>query len=524
MTAGVVVAALAFTACSSSESGGGTTVPAAAPTTAAPTTSRAPATTAAASTTTGPTTAPPPTTEAPKPIPDPVTVTGPVEAATPMANAARLDLAFAAYTEEEYFISGDASSYTVDGERSTDGKWTAAPDDSAAFTTRIIVRRPAKAADFSGTVVVEWLNVSAGADGDPDWGYLHSEIIREGHAWVGVSAQAVGVSGGQPILASQAATGGLVAADPVRYGSLVHPGDRYSWDIYSHAAGALLNPDGPNPLGDLVPQQVIAAGESQSAMFLTSYINGVHPVAPIFDGFLVHSRAGGAPPFDGTAMERGSTVGYAIRDDLDVPVMIFSTETDLTVLGYSAARQDDTDLIRGWEVAGTAHADAYLLEEVYGVQGDASGLLNCPTTLNSGPHHEVLQAAFHHLVAWAAGGLPPPTSQRIELSSTDPAAIARDDRGNALGGIRTPLVDVPLATLSGDPAVEAGEGFCFLFGSTTPFDRATIRSLYPSRDAYSQAFATARDEAVQAGFVLGDDVEAMTNRALAKYDELAGNR
>ncbi len=441
-----------------------------------------------------------------------------------MANAALQDLAGAGYTEQEYFISGDATAYTTNGARSVDGKWTISGDGTAPFKTRIIVRRPANAADFSGTVVVEWLNVSAGADGDPDWGYLHRELLRRGHAWVGVSAQAVGVSGGKPLLDTPAATGGLVAADPERYGALIHPGDRYSWDIFTHGGAALLNPDGPKPLGDLVPERVIAVGESQSAFFLTSYINGVHPLARVFDGFLVHSRGNGAPSFDVGAFDPGATTAYTIRDDLDVPVMIFSTETDLTVLGYAAARQDDTDLIRGWEVAGAAHADAFLLEEVYGISPDAdlAGVLNCPAPLNSGPQHEVLQAAFHHLVAWVADGTLPPTSPRIELSSTEPPVIARDDTGNALGGIRTPLVDVPVAALSGDPAAEAGQGFCFLFGSTTPFPKATLAGLYPTRDAYSKAFAVARDRVVKEGFVLGDDVDEMTERALKTFDKLTG--
>ena len=42
---------------------------------------------------------------------------------------------------------------------------------------------------FNGTVVVEWLNVSGGVDAAPDWTFAHTELIREGYAWVGVSAQ-----------------------------------------------------------------------------------------------------------------------------------------------------------------------------------------------------------------------------------------------------------------------------------------------------------------------------------------------
>src|SRR5690606_28228398 len=95
-----------------------------------------------------------------------------------------------------------------------------------------------------------------------------------------------------------------------------------------------------------------------------TFVNGVHPLRPVFDGFLVHSRGGGAAPVDGSAEEGlGSSIAgeVHIRDDLDVPVLVFSTETDLTLLGYAPARQPDSDHVRSWEIAGTAHADAFLL-------------------------------------------------------------------------------------------------------------------------------------------------------------------
>src|SRR5512147_3119696 len=63
------------------------------------------------------------------------------------------------YVESEYVAAGRASSYTARLPLSGDGRWTFDPGDTAPYRTRILVRRPAKAADFSGTVIVEWLNV-----------------------------------------------------------------------------------------------------------------------------------------------------------------------------------------------------------------------------------------------------------------------------------------------------------------------------------------------------------------------------
>src|SRR6186713_2218894 len=96
-------------------------------------------------------------------------VAGPISGPeSPSIDSTRLDLASYGYVEEEFFVSGTATSYGSDAPLSADGKWTALPRDRATYTTRLLVRRPATRARFDGTVLVEWLNVSAGFDGTPD--------------------------------------------------------------------------------------------------------------------------------------------------------------------------------------------------------------------------------------------------------------------------------------------------------------------------------------------------------------------
>ena len=70
---------------------------------------------------------------------------------------------------------------------------------TAAYKTRIFVYRPKNPKKFNGTVVVEWNNVSGGVDSAPDWIQGHVELLREGVAWMGVSAQIVGVESGTPL-------------------------------------------------------------------------------------------------------------------------------------------------------------------------------------------------------------------------------------------------------------------------------------------------------------------------------------
>ena len=85
--------------------------------------------------------------------------------------------------------------------------------------------------------------------------------------------------------------------DPGRYGGLVHPGDSYSYDIFSQA-GQAIRDNSATILGGLTPQKLFAAGESQSAGRMVTYIDAVQPLTHVYDGFLVHSRsaAGAAWP------------------------------------------------------------------------------------------------------------------------------------------------------------------------------------------------------------------------------------
>lgn len=450
------------------------------------------------------------------------------------------------YVEEEFFIGGQATRYETVGEAGADGLWTAQPADTADYRTRVLVRRP-PADVFSGTVVVEWLNVTA-VEASPDWGYLSEEIGRSGHAYMAVSAQALGVIGGEALLSveidaeasaefgtegQEPSSGGLVNIDPDRYGTLAHPGDAYAFDMFSQV-GAAVAAESDLILGGLDPATVLALGESQSAGFLTTYLNAIHPLARVYDGFLVHSRGAGGAPIGGAfgeATEEGSSSftdeGVRIRTDLTEPVFIVQAETDLTLLGYSLARQPDTDTVRTWEMAGTAHADAHIIRGIIGgPRNPAVGsLLGCDALINAGPHHEGVQAALHHLVIWIEGGPPPPAGARIQLTDSDPVAIARDELGVALGGVRNPLVDVPVAVYSGDPpgglSLDSVEGFdiCGLFGQTTPIAQTTLIELHGSADDYVAAFTAATENAVDAGFLLPGDAaqlieEAEANRAL----------
>ncbi|HMD46832.1 MAG TPA: alpha/beta hydrolase domain-containing protein [Acidimicrobiales bacterium] len=433
-------------------------------------------------------------------------VSGPVTTGTIIEPAAvtTYDLAQYGYVEHEYFVSGTATSYRPTAPLGRDGKWSVAAASTAPYRTRIIVRAPADPKRFNGTVLVEWLNVSV-VEAAPDWIYMNPDLMKQGYAWVGVSAQAFGVDGGQALLATSA-SGGLVRAEPARYGSLEHPGDQYSYDIFSQVARALR---GGGAMGGLHPRHLIAVGESQSAIYLTSYLDAVAPRARAFDGYFVHSRGGSPAPLTGTGLFGGAVLlGTRIRDDLTVPVLVFETETDLgPLLHYGPARQPDNAHLRVWEVAGTAHADAYQV-------GTVTSLLGCTAPINDGPEHFVISAALSDLTRWVGGGAPPPTPAPLRLTRPGSTTLVRDDLGNALGGVRTPAVDTPVATLSG-AAPASTATICALFGSATPFDATTLVRLYHDKAGYLADFERSLAGAISRGYLLAADRGALLAQARA---------
>ena len=409
------------------------------------------------------------------------------------------DLGTVGYEQSELFLSGTASAYTSPVPLTADGKWTVTPVAPQPFKTRAIVYRPIDPARFNGTVFVEWLNVSAGLDAGPWWTMAHNELIRRGFAWVGVSAQQAGVNATK-------------TRDPARYGTLNHPGDSYSYDVFSQI-GQAVRDQSAAVLGGLTPRVVLATGESQSAIRLTTYINAVQPLVHAYDGFLVHSRfRSGASLSQSPLAQIPVPSPTFTRRDLDVPVLVVQMETDVASGSFSA-RQADTRRYRLWETAGTAHADTYTLGVGANDIGDGAGAtamfqsmrtppstqVGCASPINSGPQHWVVETAASRLNAWVKQGKLPPKAPRLRVASESPFAFALDANGNVKGGIRTPQVDAPIAKLSG--IGQSGAGFCSLFGTTVPFSTAQLTALYPTHKAFTRAWKHATASAVKAGFI-----------------------
>jgi hypothetical protein len=424
-----------------------------------------------------------------------------------------LDWSRFGYEWSELYIDGDAHSYHDVTPLTADGAWTIAADATTApFKTRLRVLKPSNPRCFNGTVYVEWFNVTALQDAAPVLGYAHNEITRQCAAFVGVSAQAAGVNA-------------LLSQFPDRYGSaganLTHPGDSYSYDIFSQA-GEAISADASSILGpSFEVERLLAVGQSQSAGRLVTYVNALAEKG-IYDGYLIQGRgANGAALRQAPLTPIGTPGPTLIRTDLTQPVLSFQSEAESRL-----PRQPDSPRFRWWEVAGTAHIDAYSNSVSFNDYGDLAGarLLfdrmvhpftgpflifgHCTFGVNAGGQHWVFQAAVHKLNDWVAKGTPPPTAPRLATSDgTGAGALVLDQHGNATGGIRTPHVDVPIATLrpSGNTPAAGGLNFCGTFGTTTPFSAEKLAQLYRNHWIFALKWNLSTASAVKAGFMLPFD-------------------
>jgi hypothetical protein len=480
----------------------------------------------------------------------PIPVFGDTQVSAPPANSgppwapfADPGLTAAGFVEEEFFIEGTATAYVAAAPLGNSGVWQVTPGANAPYKTRLLVRRPSQAKRFNGIVIVEWFNVTLGADSPAEWAYSRVEIERGGYAWVGVSAQWGGVAspGPPPIPGSP---GSLKVFNPVRYGPLVHPGDSFAYDIFSQAGQALRNPNGLDPLGGLEIETLLATGQSQAAARMVTYVNAIHPLAQVYDGFLVQSRSGGAAALSQVFKgDPGSPLTVPptpqipapnptlIRADLDEPVLVLQTETD--VPASIAARRADDARFRLWEVAGTAHVDAYVLDGGLGSPELLMESICDPAAtpaldvipVNAGPLTYAVRAALRHAAYWAHAGPEPPMAARIE---TVGVVVQRDPTtGIARGGIRLPEITVPKWTLRGDRS-PAGNPFCVLLGRTDPWrpdpwdggptdavhPDPDLALLYPNHGRYVSAFVQAAADSVEAGFLLREDRQEVQQRAV----------
>jgi hypothetical protein len=439
--------------------------------------------------------------DAPEPA-EPPRVTGPITGEHAPWGAPAVDLAARGYRLDEFALEGTARAFHLLTDPTPDGRWSVAEYARAPYRTRLLVLRPERTANANGTVVVTWQNVSAGYESSaPTDGEIY-----DGYTWVGVSAQEVGLYGFPTGMERMASRRGrpLLEHDPERYGDLHHPGDQAAFDLFTQA-GRALAADRPardvDPLSGLDVARLVAAGGSQSAMRLATYLNAVHPTERIFDGFLLSVWEARAPRPEEGVLPMG--VRTALRTDIPTPVIVVNSEFESTHLARVPCA--DAEWLRIWEVAGTPHGNARShLDEP-----DRRGRV--ANRLRYAPVHDAALRALHR---WLDEGVPAPHQPRIEMDLGPPLRIATDADGNARGGIRLPELAMPTATYQG---VAMGSGRLPLFGAATRFRDEDLRARYPDRATYERGWHAAVDALVESGALRPEDAPAMH----ARVDEVS---
>jgi len=357
----------------------------------------------------------------------------------------------------------------------------------APYTSRILVRRPKDPAKFTGTVFMEWYNVSGGIDFDPLWNYSWEYFMREGHVEVSVSAQAVGANS-------------LITNDPERYAEISHPGDGVAAQaIFSQAAMAIRS-QSELILGECMPvDAVIGMGQSQSGMMLGLYINTAGPVDKMYDGYIDH-----------TGMEPGSNNPHA-------PTFVVFSMTE-----GNGALEDGPNLVE-WVVAGATHTDEFTVTRGSRAAVDLGmdpASMACALPMNQFPSYRVYNAVCDWIHRWVREGKRPPSFPRLEgegggmmsMFLGGGSSFDTDEYGNVLGGVRLPELEVPIAvyTTTNGP----GEGSdiiammaCGLGGATDKFSEEKLLELYPTHDDYVEKYTAATEKAVADGILLEEDAE-----------------
>jgi len=434
-----------------------------------------------------------------------IQVEGPREPKTASPRA----VARSGYLEEEYLVSGTADLYGYD-----DAWETVLFRSDVPFTTRLLVRRPADDAVASGDVLLEPLHPSM--DMASAWPRLGQALLKAGWSWIGVTQHPMGLAATQ-------------ASDP-QYADLNVPDAGLGFDILSQVATWVR----AHGLPGLRLDHLFMSGASHTGTFQRVFLaDGFHQRArrpdggPAVEGYLIQISSGAFMLGGYHQLHEGASVPPAgdrrrVIGPLDVPVIELLSEGEAET-NRDARRADSDepgDRYRLYEVPGAAHMSrrdplSHALPETVEEASDF------PMPILAG-------AALRHLRRWAVDGVAPPHADRLtNLSGEENAPrggrgearpLLRDEHANALGGVRTPELDVPIASYyPHSTLIGGGEGRPGfqgdLMGSMTRFSQEKLRSLYGSSEHYRREYDASVSRLADEGWI--DEAEAAEWRARA---------
>jgi len=378
-------------------------------------------------------------------VPNIPTVEGPITGPGPMHPGIRpgpegTNLEDFDYVTEEFFVSG-----------------TAGPAN-ASFKVRLLVRRPANPAKFSGRVLGEPTHRGGNA---LICQYARFGIGKRGHLCADVMARPINLSN------PNTAGAGLHEFNLARYGTL-HVASDQTNEILGQVGRLLRSNLSGGPLAGYPVRTLVMGGTSDSSGATRTYMSSATMLdhadlrmpdgGPIYEGFFVTSTLGGAPV-----------------PVTDVPTIQMPSQSE--VHARDDYRRPDSDApgdqFRIYEVSGMSHNDARENPAFFG----------CTHPLSHFPHGALTFMGLQHVLDWAAHGAIPPRAPYMEVDNdlSDGTRVALDAHANAKGGVRSTYLDVPAFTFT---IPNSGPGLCSQTGWITPFSDAKMQSLYRNHGGY----------------------------------------
>jgi hypothetical protein len=380
------------------------------------------------------------------------------------------------YVQEEWFISGTAS-----GKR---------------YTTRMLVRRPADPAKFSGIIIAE----SIRSTGIRTIWSLQDYLVRSGAAYVEIGANYLGMNNV------------VKPSSPERYATIDMP--EIQGGVFGHvmeiiAQGGMLLKTSPKdgPFSGFRVRKIILGGCSEQGLIVRQYMRDGHPIyrmadgKSIFDGYFPACVADWP---EQAILVNGQPFANFTPGPIEVPVINLTGQQEVEAwpeFGRKFERADSDaphDRYRVYEVAGMGH-----------------GLVRSRTTCAAGQQPSgfasqyVAANALDKLIRWVDRGIAPPKADRLVAERRN-GPIRKDGHGNALGGLRSVQVDVPIA------AYFTGVGLCTY---EVPFAAERLAQMYGAPSKFAARVRARVNELVAAGWYLAEDADSARGDATQPVSE-----
>ncbi|MEU6379138.1 alpha/beta hydrolase domain-containing protein [Streptomyces sp. NPDC046909] len=401
------------------------------------------------------------------------------------------------YTEKEFLVSGTANVY----EHGPDGEVRVKQAD-VPYTTRVLVRMPKDARDFSGKVHLE-----AGPSGLDGLSRSADKVFADGDAWVTVLTHALSSS-----------TQRMKTADPARYDALSLPEFGQNCDILSQVGTLLKTRTADNPLNGYRVKSVYANGWAFAAsVWLTYTGEGFHDRVrlpngrPVFDGYLI-GNPGDYQPINSTAPAVAKDDPRQKVRDLDVPVIVL-----LTGPQEEQRRRPDGPNYRVYEVAGASTASPRAAR-AYGQTPEAfltTGPFACDYDVSRFPFNQTFQSSLTRLENWSEKRETPPASAHFERDTDGTTKL--DAYGIPLGGVRTTYSDLPTARYFAN-STDQRYSICTSAGAQEPFSQEQLKTLYGNKTSYVKQVARETNRLERQGWLLPGDARELRQEGRAVAD------